>query len=71
MMYHGVALSPEDAERLKDHKQRFYVPVLDLSDSTKEVLVKYSKIAPDQLQTHVEGIVRLGCRFALIIHSLM
>ncbi|KAK4896050.1 hypothetical protein LTR27_005907 [Elasticomyces elasticus] len=57
-MDNQAKLSSEEQKRLADHSTRFFVPVLDISDSTKEVLVKYSKIPEDQLQKHVESIVR-------------
>lgn len=57
-MAQNLPSKPDDSARLADYKQRFFVPELELSDSTKEVLVKYSKIPTDQLQAHVEGIVR-------------
>jgi len=49
--------SPEYASRREEYKQRFYIPVLELSESTKKLLVEYSKIPEDQLQAHVERIV--------------
>ncbi|KAK3616917.1 hypothetical protein LTR56_025634 [Elasticomyces elasticus] len=49
-------LSSDEQKRLADHRMRFFVPELEISDSTKEVLVKYSKILEDQLQNHVESI---------------
>ncbi|KAK5714012.1 hypothetical protein LTR15_010918 [Elasticomyces elasticus] len=49
-------LSPEEQKRLADHRTRFFVPELEIGNSTKEVLVKYSKIPEDQLQNHVESI---------------
>ncbi|KAK0930463.1 hypothetical protein LTR29_016708 [Friedmanniomyces endolithicus] len=48
--------SPEYASRREEYKQRFYIPVLELSESTKKLLVEYSKIPEDQLQAHVERI---------------
>ncbi|KAK5746880.1 hypothetical protein LTR17_000511 [Elasticomyces elasticus] len=55
-MDNQAKLSSDEQKRLADHRARFFVPVLDISDSTKEVLVKYSKIPEDQLQDHVESI---------------
>jgi len=56
MMYNGVELSAEQAERLKDHKQRFYTEELQIGNNTKEVLVKYGRILPEEVQAHVESI---------------
>ncbi|TKA70172.1 hypothetical protein B0A55_05813 [Friedmanniomyces simplex] len=52
--------SSGDASRFEEHKQRFFIPTLELSESTKEVLVMYSKIPTDQLQAHIEGIKKPG-----------
>ncbi|KAK0271683.1 hypothetical protein LTR54_006729 [Friedmanniomyces endolithicus] len=52
----NILSSPEYASRREEYKKRFYVPALELSDSTKEVLIKYSKIPEDQVQAHVERI---------------
>ncbi|KAK1022335.1 hypothetical protein LTS16_025787, partial [Friedmanniomyces endolithicus] len=52
----NILSSPEYASRREEYKKRFYVPVLELSESTKKLLVEYSKIPEDQLQAHVERI---------------
>ncbi|KAK1808712.1 hypothetical protein LTR12_016939 [Friedmanniomyces endolithicus] len=52
----NILTSPEYASRREEYKKRFYIPVLELSESTKELLLNYSKIAEDQLQAHVERI---------------
>ncbi|KAK5745750.1 hypothetical protein LTR17_001252 [Elasticomyces elasticus] len=56
-MDNQAKLSSDEQKRLADHRTRFFVPELEISDSTKEVLVKYSKIPEDQLQKHVESIL--------------
>ncbi|KAK1071792.1 hypothetical protein LTR74_003164 [Friedmanniomyces endolithicus] len=53
----NILSSPEYASRREEYKKRFYVPALELRESTKEVLIKYSKIPEDQVQAHVERIV--------------
>jgi len=57
-MDNDILSSPEYASRREEYKKRFYIPVLELSESTKELLVEYSKIPEGQLQAHVERIVR-------------
>jgi hypothetical protein len=47
-----------DAEaRRVDWRKRFYSQELDLSQSTRDVLVNYSKIDPEQVEAHVKNIV--------------
>ncbi|KAK0356686.1 hypothetical protein LTR91_011678 [Friedmanniomyces endolithicus] len=55
-MDNDILSSPEYASRREEYKKRFYIPVLELSESTKELLVEYSKIPEGQLQAHVERI---------------
>jgi hypothetical protein len=52
-----VSTSDATATRREDWHKRFYSQELDLSESTREVLVSYSKIAPEQVEAHVENIV--------------
>ncbi|KAK0785878.1 hypothetical protein LTR38_012182 [Friedmanniomyces endolithicus] len=65
-MDNDILSSPEYASRREEYKKRFYIPVLELSESTKELLVEYSKI-PEGTQVYLD----LGCAFAQNLRRLV
>ena len=49
-----------DNTAAKAEYKDYYTEDLDLTDSTKDVLIRYSKIPEDKLDNHVRHIVRIS-----------